>query len=51
MKIKELRLVDIIVKQDGDIVYQGKVEDAPEDLKDKEYKNIHFEGRTVEIEI
>lgn len=51
MKIKELRLVDLIVKQDGDIVYQGKVEDAPEDLKDKEYKNIHFEGRTVEIEI
>lgn len=51
MKIKELRLVDIVVKQEGNIIYEGKVEDAPEDLREKEYKNIHFEGRTVEIEI
>ena len=51
MKIKELRLVEIIVKQDENIIYEGKVEDAPEDLRETEYKNIHFEGRVVEIEI
>ena len=51
MKIKELRLVDIVVKQDENIIYEGKVEDAPDNLKETEYRNIHFEGRTVEIEI
>ena len=40
MKIKELRLLNITIKQNEQILYQGKTEDIPEDLKDKEYEKI-----------
>ncbi len=51
MKIKELRLLDILIKQGNDIIYEGKVEDLPENLKEREYENINFDGTKVIIEI
>ena len=51
MKIKELRLLNITIKQNEQILYQGKTEDIPEDLKDKEYEKIYFEGVDVLVEI
>lgn len=51
MKIKELRLLNITIKQKDEILYQGKTEDVPDDLKDKEYDKIYFEGVDVIVEI
>ena len=51
MKIKELRLLNITIKQNEQILFEGKTEDVPEDLKDKEYDEIYFEGVDVIVEI
>lgn len=51
MKIKELRLLNLIIKQNGQIIYQGKAEEMPNELKEQNYKHIYFEGVDVIIEI
>ena len=51
MKIKELRLINITVKENEKVIYQGTVEDAPEELKDKEYTKAEFDGVDLNIEI
>lgn len=51
MKIKELRLLNITIKQDEKILFQGKTEDVPNELKDTEYEKIYFEGVDVIVEI
>ena len=51
MKIKELRLLNITIKQDEKILFQGKTEEATNELKDKEYEKIYFEGVDVIVEI
>ena len=51
MKINELRLLNITIKQNEQILFEGKTEDVPEDLKDKEYDKIYFEGVDVIVEI
>lgn len=51
IKISEIRLLNIEVKNEGKTIYKGKVEDAPEDVKQMQYKNIGFDGVDVIIEI
>lgn len=51
MKVNELRLLDITIKQNEQILYHGKTEEIPNELKEKEYKNIYFEGVNVIVEI
>ena len=51
MKIKELRLLNLTIKQNDEIIYQGKAEDVPDDLKEQNYKKIYFEGIDVVIEL
>lgn len=51
MKIKELRLLNITIKENEKIIYQGTSEDVPQELKDTDYKKIYFEGVDVIIEI
>ena len=51
MKIRELRLLNITIKQNEQILFEGKTEEVPEDLKDKEYDKIYFEGVDVIVEI
>ncbi len=50
-KIKDMRLLEITVVQDGNVIYQGKVEDAPEEIANSTYKKIEFVGVDVKIEI
>ena len=42
MKIKELRLLNLIIKQAGNTIYEGKAEDVPTTLKEQEYKKNIF---------
>ena len=49
--LKELRLLNITIKQNEQILFEGKTEDVPKDLKDKEYDKIYFEGVDVIVEI
>ena len=51
MKIKELRLLNITIKQNEKILFQGKTEEVPNELKDKEYEKIYFKGIDVIVEI
>lgn len=51
MKIKELRLLNLTIKKDNNIIFKGKAEDVPEDLKEQEYSKIYFEGVNVIIEL
>ncbi len=51
MKIKELRLLNITIKENDQVIYEGKTEDVPNDLKEKEYKEINFEGIDVVVNI
>ena len=51
IKISEIRLLNIEVKKDGNKIYRGKTEDAPEEIKQMQYKEIRFDGVDVIIEI
>lgn len=51
LKIKELRLLNLTIKQNGNIIYQGKTEDVPDDIKELTYTKIYFEGVDVIIEV
>lgn len=51
IKIGDIRLLNITIKKDGNTIYEGKSEDAPDDLKNMTYKNINFDGVDVIIEI
>lgn len=51
MKIKELRLLNITIKQNDQILFQGKTEEIPPNLKEMEYEKIYFEGVDVIVEI
>ncbi len=51
MKIKELRLLNIKIIKNGNIIFEGTTEDIPSEIKEIEYKNISFEGVNVEVEI
>lgn len=51
IKISEIRLLNIEVKKEGNSIYKGKAEDAPEDIKQMQYKNIYFDGVDVIIDI
>lgn len=51
IKIGDLKLLNIQVKQNGIVVYEGMVEDAPEELKETNYKSATFNSGYVEIEI
>lgn len=51
MKIKELRLLNIKIIKDGNIIFEGTTEEVPSNLKETEYKNITFEGVNIVVEI
>ena len=43
MQIKEIRLLDVDIFQDGEKIFSGKIEDAYSQYGDRETKEIHFE--------
>ncbi len=51
MKIKEFRLLNITIKQNEKIIYQGSAEEIPENLKELEYEKIYFDGVDVVVEL
>ena len=51
IKIGALKLLNIRVKQNGIVVYEGTTENAPEELKETNYKLATFDSGYVEIEI
>lgn len=51
IKIGDLKLLNIKVLQDGNTVYEGRVEDAPDELKETNYKSAIFDSGCVVIEI
>ena len=51
LKISDMRLLNITVFKDEIEIYKGKVEDAPEEVKNMEYKNIKFDGVDVILKV
>lgn len=51
LKIGDLKLVQIKVKQDDKILYEGAVEDAPDEIKEKNYKTATFESQFIILDI
>lgn len=51
IKIGDIKLLKIKVIQNGITVYEGMVEDAPDELKETNYKSANFDSGCVIIEI
>lgn len=46
-KIRESRLLNIEVYQNENLLYKGKIEDAPEEIKDKNYESVQIKDGWV----
>lgn len=46
-KIKESRLLNIEVYEEDQLLYKGKVEDAPEEIKEANYKSVQIKDGWV----
>lgn len=51
LKIKEIRRFDIEVTKDSEVIYSGISDDASEDIKNMEIKNISLENKVIKIEV
>lgn len=51
MKIADIKLINIQVIKDGKQVYEGMVEDAPQEIKDATYKTATFQSNHIVLEI
>ncbi len=51
LKIGDLKLLKIHVVKDGNVIYEGTTEDAPDEIKETNYKSAKFESEYIEIEI
>lgn len=51
MWVKEIRRYNIEVYENGDLVYSGPAEDAPDKIKNKQTKSTSFEKKAIKIEI
>lgn len=51
LKIGDLKLLKIHVVRDGSILYEGMTEDAPDEIKEINYKSAKFESEYITIEI
>ena len=50
-KIKESRLLNIEVYEGGILLYKGKVEEAPEEIKNKNYNKVQIKDNWVIYEV
>ena len=51
IKIGDLKLLNIKILQNNNTIYEGMVEDAPDELKETNYKTASFNSGCVIIEI
>ena len=40
LKISSLRCIDVRIVKDNEVLFEGNVDDAPEDLRDLYYKSL-----------
>ena len=50
-KIKDMRRCNLRVNRNGELIYSGMVEDAPEEIKALNYKEIKLESGLVILEV
>ncbi len=50
-KIKDMRRLEVKINRGGELVYSGKVEEAPEDIKNLSYISIKLDGGIAILEI
>lgn len=51
LKIGDLKLLNIKVIKDGNTLYEGTTENAPDEIKEENYKSASFESEYVIIEL
>ena len=51
MWIKDIRNYNIEVYKDGELIYDGEVNEAPEEIKKYECKNSKLEHKKIIIEV
>ena len=51
MKINDVNLIEIIVTKDGQEIYSGQVNDAPDEIKALECKKVTFDSNKMKIEV
>lgn len=51
VKIGDIKLINIRVIKDGNVIYEGMVEDAPEEIKALNYKTANFESGFIILEV
>jgi len=51
LKIGDLKLLKIKVTENGEALYEGMVEEAPDEIKEKNYKSATFDSEYVLLEL
>ena len=51
VKIGDIKLSKIQVVQNGNILYEGMVEDAPNEIKELEYTSANFQSGCIILEV
>lgn len=51
LKIGDLKLLKIKVRKDGNIIYDGMVEEAPDEIKAMSYETATFDSDYIIIDI
>ena len=51
LRIGDLKLLNIKVKKDDNIIYSGMVEDAPDEIKETNYKTATFDSEFIILDI
>lgn len=50
-KIRESRLLNIEVNEENNLLYKGKVEEAPEEIKEKHYLSVEIKDGWVSYRV
>jgi hypothetical protein len=51
MKIKDIRLLDIEVRQKDNLIFEGRVENAPQDILNLEIISLKFDSKKLIIHV
>ena len=51
MWVKHVRNYEVDILEDGKVLYSGNVNDAPDDLKQRETKNMNIVHKRIIIDI
>ena len=51
MTVGDIKLMNVIIVKNGEKLYEGMVEDAPEELRKVQYKTANFESNHIVLKI